>query len=45
MLSDVKPMRCKLVKEPSDRRGWIFEIKWDEFRSIAEISQSEVRLY
>jgi bifunctional non-homologous end joining protein LigD len=45
MLCDVKPMRCKLVKEPFDRRGWIFEIKWDGFRAIAEISQSEVRLY
>ena len=45
MLSDVKPMRCKLVKEPFDRRGWIFEIKWDGFRAIAEISHSEVRLY
>jgi bifunctional non-homologous end joining protein LigD len=45
MLSNVKPMRCKLVKEPFDRPGWIFEIKWDGFRAIAEISHSEVRLY
>jgi bifunctional non-homologous end joining protein LigD len=45
MLSHVKPMRCKLVKEPFDRRGWIFEIKWDGFRAIAEINQSEIRLY
>jgi bifunctional non-homologous end joining protein LigD len=45
MLSNVKPMPCKLVKEPFDRRGWIFEIKWDGFRSIAEIAKSEVRLY
>jgi hypothetical protein len=45
MLSNVKPIRCKLVKEPYDRQGWIFEIKWDGFRAVAEVSQSEVRLF
>jgi bifunctional non-homologous end joining protein LigD len=44
VLSNVKPMRCKLVNAPFDRRGF-FEIKWDGFRAIAEISKSEVRLY
>jgi bifunctional non-homologous end joining protein LigD len=25
------------MKEPFDRKGWIFEIKWDGFRAIAEV--------
>jgi bifunctional non-homologous end joining protein LigD len=45
MLSHVKLMHCKLSREPFDRRGCIFEIKWDGFRAIVEISPSEVRLY
>jgi bifunctional non-homologous end joining protein LigD len=38
-------MRCRLVKEPFDRPGWIFEIKWDGFRAIAEVAQDGARLY
>jgi bifunctional non-homologous end joining protein LigD len=32
------PMLARLVKEPFDRKGWIFEIKWDGFRAIAEVN-------
>jgi len=45
MLSHVKPMHCKLAREPFDQRRCIFEIKWDSFCAIAEICSSEVRLY
>lgn len=41
----VKPMLATLGKEPFDDKDWLFEIKWDGYRSIAETSKSGVRLY
>jgi bifunctional non-homologous end joining protein LigD len=38
-------MVAKLVKEPFDREGWLFELKWDGFRAIAEKDRQGVRLY
>jgi len=32
----ITPMVAKLVREPFDREGWFFELKWDGFRAIAE---------
>jgi bifunctional non-homologous end joining protein LigD len=37
----VKPMLAKLVPAPFDRKGWIFEVKWDGYRAIAEIDQAK----
>jgi ATP-dependent DNA ligase len=34
----VKPMLATLVSKPFDRPGWIFEIKWDGYRAIAEVA-------
>src|SRR5215831_4150596 len=45
MPRDVEPMLCTLVSRPFDRSGWIFEIKWDGYRAIAEIEKKSVRLY
>ncbi len=41
---DVKPMLATLVDEPFDREGWMFEIKWDGYRAIAEVEEGNVRL-
>jgi bifunctional non-homologous end joining protein LigD len=41
----VAPMLATLVDAPFDREGWIFEIKWDGFRAIAETSSRSARLY
>ncbi len=41
---DASPMLATLVDGPFDREGWAFEIKWDGFRSIAEIRDGKVRL-
>lgn len=41
----IKPMLSVLVDEPFDRKGWIFENKWDGYRAIAEISSGKVLLY
>jgi bifunctional non-homologous end joining protein LigD len=42
--TSVSPMLATLVDGPFDREGWAFEIKWDGFRSIAEIRGGKVRL-
>lgn len=34
-----------LVEAAFDREGWIFEIKWDGFRAIAEVDGGRVKLY
>src|SRR5512136_2770284 len=41
---NVSPMLATLVDEPFDREGWSFEVKWDGFRSIAEVKGGRVRL-
>jgi len=41
----VSPMLATLVDEPFDRPGWIFEIKWDGYRAIAETTSRSIRLY
>ena len=37
-------MLATLVDGPFDREGWSFEVKWDGFRSLAEIKGGKVRL-
>lgn len=36
----VKPMLATLVDKPFDRKGWLFEIKWDGYRAIAEVNNN-----
>lgn len=43
--SEVSPMLAELVPAPFTRPGWLFEIKWDGYRAVAEIHKHEVRLY
>ncbi|HLN21601.1 MAG TPA: DNA ligase D [Bacteroidales bacterium] len=40
----VKPMLATLVDEPFDDPGWLFEVKWDGFRTIAIIDNGKVQL-
>ena len=40
----IKPMLATLSDEPFDDDDWIFEIKWDGYRAIAEITDT-FRLY
>ncbi|WP_018344657.1 DNA ligase D [Cytophaga aurantiaca] len=42
---EVKPMLAKLTDGPFDSEEWIFEIKWDGYRAIAEIEKGKVNLY
>ena len=41
----VKPMLAKLHDEAFDSPDWIYEIKWDGYRAVAEIKGREVKLY
>ena len=42
----ITPMVARLVRDPFDREGWFFELKWDRFRAIAETSwNSDLKLY
>jgi len=41
----IVPMMAQLHTEPFDDPNWIFEIKWDGYRAVAEVSRSNVRLY
>ena len=45
MPRDIQPMLASPVTEAFDREGWLFEIKWDGYRAIAEIEPGKIRLY
>ncbi|MEO8066031.1 MAG: non-homologous end-joining DNA ligase [Candidatus Doudnabacteria bacterium] len=44
-IKHIKPMLATLVDTPFDAEGWLFEIKWDGFRAIAQIENDKVELY
>ncbi len=41
----IRPMLATLTGEPFDHPDWIFEVKWDGYRAVAEIRDGAVRLY
>ena len=41
----IRPMLCKTVEQPFSKEGWLFEIKWDGYRAIAEIHKNKRSLY
>ena len=41
----IKPMLATSIKEPFDHPDWIFEVKWDGYRAVAEIREGAVSLY
>ena len=45
MSHDIRPMLATSVKEPFDDPDWIFEIKHDGYRCIAEIDRGKVLIY
>jgi bifunctional non-homologous end joining protein LigD len=45
MPTPVRPMLAESSDAPFSRAGWLFEIKWDGFRAVAEIRPEAVRLY
>jgi bifunctional non-homologous end joining protein LigD len=45
MPHNVKPMLATPKAEPFDDPNWVFEVKWDGYRTLAEVDKSGVRLY
>lgn len=45
MPQHIKPMLATLVDKPFNSPEWIFEIKWDGYRAIAEVDKGRVTLY
>lgn len=45
MPHNVRPMLATLIDRPFDRPGWLFEVKWDGYRAIAEVGATGVNLY
>ncbi len=41
----IKPMLAKEIEEPFDDKDWIFEIKWDGYRAVAEVDKGNVSIY
>jgi len=41
----IEPMLATPVKKPFDHPDWIFEVKWDGYRAVAEIRDDGVSLY
>ncbi|SEM62509.1 bifunctional non-homologous end joining protein LigD [bacterium A37T11] len=42
--SKIKPMKATLVNEPFDDPDWLYEVKWDGYRAIANVSKTDVTL-
>lgn len=40
-----KPMLATITKTPFDDKEWLFEIKWDGYRAIAEIKKQKLKFY
>ncbi len=45
MARGLQPMLATLIKEPFDDPDWIFEVKWDGYRAVAEIRDDGVSLH
>ncbi|RJQ37699.1 DNA ligase D [Candidatus Microgenomates bacterium] len=46
MPHNIKPMLATLIDKPFNSNEWVFEIKWDGYRAIAEINKEEnIELY
>lgn len=41
----ISPMLAKLHDKPFSDPNWIFEIKWDGYRAIAEVNGKDTKLY
>ncbi|MGZ8559293.1 MAG: DNA ligase D, partial [Chitinophagaceae bacterium] len=41
----ITPMLAGIAKNPFDDKDWLFEIKWDGYRAIAEIEKEEIKFY
>ncbi len=40
-----QPMLAQIGDKPFDDVNWLFEVKWDGYRAVAEVTKNDVRLY
>ena len=40
----IKPMLATLVDKPFDKKGWLYEIKWDGYRALAYLDDGNVEI-
>lgn len=45
ILDYIHPMLAQSGDKPFDDKDWIFEIKWDGYRSVAELKDGKIQLY
>ncbi len=41
----IKPMLAKETDKPFNNKEWLYEIKWDGYRAVAEINKGDIKLY
>jgi bifunctional non-homologous end joining protein LigD len=41
----IQPMFAQIHDQPFDDADWLFEVKWDGYRAIAEVNHGDVKLY
>jgi bifunctional non-homologous end joining protein LigD len=41
---DIKPMLATLVDKPSEKTGWLYEVKWDGYRAISYMNEGDVEI-
>jgi len=41
----IQPMLATLIRKPFDHPDWLFEVKWDGYRAVAEVRDGDVALY
>ena len=44
-IPNLKPMLATLIERPFDSSQWIYEIKWDGYRVVAEVKNGKVHLF
>jgi bifunctional non-homologous end joining protein LigD len=40
--SNIQPMLATLVDKPFDEEGWVYEVKWDGYRTLAFLNKGKV---
>jgi bifunctional non-homologous end joining protein LigD len=40
----LKPMHATLIDKPFNKKGWIFELKWDGYRALSYIKDSKAKI-
>jgi bifunctional non-homologous end joining protein LigD len=42
---NIEPMLATLVNDPVEDEGWVYEMKWDGYRALSYLNDSEVNIF